>query len=916
MLGPVEVVGEGGPIPLAAKQARLLAALVVAGRRACGVEELVEALWDASVPASARKLVQVYVSQLRRALPPEMELVTRRGAYALELASEALDAARFERLLDECGAARREGNSALALSLAERALALWRGRAYGDLGYEETWRAESDRLEELRLVASEERLDAQLALGRHAEVLGEVVALADEMPYRERPHELVMLALYRSGRQSEALQHYAAVHARLRDELGLEPGPALRELQRRLLQQDSALDPVVEAQPGVPSLPVPPNPLVGRERELDELKGLLERRSARLLVLTGAGGSGKTRLALEAARRAAGSYANGAVLVELAPLRDPDLVLPTIAHALDVTEAPMERLLETVALALAPREQLIVLDNAEHVREAAPELTELLARASRLTLLVTSRAVLHVSGEQVFPVAPLAEDAAVELFVQRARLLRPGFELAGGESDVREICRRVDGLPLAVELAAARIRTLTPKELRARLDARLRLLTGGPRDLPARQQTLRETISWSADLLSEHDRSAFARLAVFAGAWSLESAQAICNVGLDELSTLVDDNLVIALGEHGDSRFTMLEVVRELAGELLETSGEGEEIERRHAARFLAVAEEAEHALAGPDQGAWLDRLELEHDEFRAALARLAGWGDVAGELRLAAALGRFRYVRGYLAEGRTTLESALARGAGQPAALRAKAQRVASALSVLLGEYGRALDLAENGLALYEEAGDRPGIARSLSNIGAIHVALGRPNEAASVLDEAVSLARHLDDARLLALALNNRGDVALTLADWDTAWERFDESLALLHGVGDEVNVARSLFNLGVVELERGRSAEARGHLAESAERCLALDDKEDIAWCLVAFASVHEREADHERAARLLGAADRLLSGMGATLKPYEQGLFERVQRRSSTVLGGSRFDELRAEGARYSLRDAVHEATAAP
>ena len=272
VLGPVALVGDEGAVALPAKHARLLAALAIADGRALGVDELIEAVWDDAAPASARKLVQVYVSQLRKTLPAGAAIVTRGGAYAIELAPDVLDATRFERLLEEARGADREGNAALALSLAERALSLWRGRAYGELAYEDFARGESERLEELRLVALEERLSALLGLGRHDEVLGEVLALADEQSFRERPHELAMLALYRCGRQADALEHYAHVRGRLDDELGLEPGPALRDLQRRILQQDPALahtGGTVDSPAGM--LPIPPNALVGRARELDEL---------------------------------------------------------------------------------------------------------------------------------------------------------------------------------------------------------------------------------------------------------------------------------------------------------------------------------------------------------------------------------------------------------------------------------------------------------------------------------------------------------------------------------------------------------------------------------------------------------------------------------------------------------------------
>ena len=345
-----------------------------------------------------------------------MRLSTRPGAYALELADELVDAARFERLVSECASARRDGNHALAGSIADQALALWRGRAYGDLGYESFARLEVERLEELRLLALEERLDAQLALGRHTEVLGEILAVATDNPSRERLQEQAMLALYRCGRQSEALDHFASLRSTLRGELGLEPGPALQELQRRILLQDVSLssDPGAGEERG--SLPVPVNRLVGRERELAELHDLLVDREKRLVVLSGAGGSGKTRLAVEAARRASPSYANGAYLVELAPLRDASLVLRTVADTVGVGEVVGVEPLDALVDALQGREVLLVVDNAEHVREASPLLVQLVQRVPRLSLLVTSRVVLHVSGEHVVPVAPLQVDDAVELF--------------------------------------------------------------------------------------------------------------------------------------------------------------------------------------------------------------------------------------------------------------------------------------------------------------------------------------------------------------------------------------------------------------------------------------------------------------------------------------------------------------------
>lgn len=520
VLGPLEIVGEQGAVELtAAKERQLLAALVLEAGNVCSRDLLVDALWGPSPPSSAAKLLQVHVSKLRKLLPASARIRTRGSGYALELEDGVLDAARFERLLAEGGEAARAGNPRLAASLLRRALALWRGPAYGDLAYDEFVRAEAERLEELRVVALEERLAAELELGRHAELLPELRRLADSHPLRERIQAQAMIALYRSGRQSEALERYAATRGRLRGELGLEPGAELSDLQRRILQHDVSLVGEPGAWEADAALPAPPNTLLGRERELAELGDLLVRDDVRLLVLTGAGGSGKTRLALESARRCARSFANGAALVELAPVRDPDLLVSAISTAVGIEQVG-DRPLETLVAALRGRELLLLLDNLEHLRSAAPVLVELISRAPRVTLLVTTRVVLHVSGEHVYPVEPLGE-SAVALFVERAREADARFDPdAPAEHAIRRICDRLDGLPLAVELAAGRIRTRTPAELLAGLEQSLPLLTGGPRDLPARQQTLRATLEWSFDLLDELERRDVTRLSVFAGGCS------------------------------------------------------------------------------------------------------------------------------------------------------------------------------------------------------------------------------------------------------------------------------------------------------------------------------------------------------------------------------------------------------------
>jgi predicted ATPase/DNA-binding SARP family transcriptional activator len=915
VLGPLEIAGSDGPVDLrAAKHRRLLAALTLARGRICPADALVDAIWGAKPPASAGKLLQVYVSQLRKALPDRGALATTPGGYVLRLERVSLDASRFEALLDDAGEATAQGNAALALSQLDRALALWRGPAYADVMYEDFARTEAERLEELRLTALESRLEALSQLGRSDDVLAEALTLAREHPLRERLQYLAMLALYRAGRQSEALDRYVEVRRRLDEELGLEPGAELRELQLRILRQDPGLDAHALAAGAAGALPVQPNPLVGRERELEALAELLARRDARLLVLTGAGGSGKTRLAHAAAREAAAGFANGAAIVELAPLREPALLVPTIASALGVAEVPGEALLDTLAAALSGRELLLVLDNAEHLRPATQAFVELLARAPRLVLLVTSRAVLHLSGEHVFPVAPLDDDAAVELFAQRARALEPGFELtAENEGVVREICRRVDGLPLAIELAAARVRLLTVEDLLERLEQRLTVLTGGPHDLPARQQTLRETLDWSARLLTDDERTALARLSVFRAGATLTAAETVCETSLDVISTLVDQHLVRRTAARGGARFLLLETIHEYAAQLLAADPADEARTRsRLAAWSAATAAEAAPHLSHDRQSEWFHLLESEHDNLRAALDHLEAERQTEQQLALAVSLSRFWYVRGHLAEGRRRLEQALGAAGGQPAEPRRRAFTAAASFALLQGDHTAAVRFAEAALAAAREDDDR-FVANALSNLGAILLAADERERAASALEEAVERARAAGDDRIAALAINNLGDFALTVGDYERAQPLFRESLDLLRELGDTANVARSLFNNGAVDLMLDRVDAATDRFRESLTLCRATGNREDSAWSLLGLAAASVAKGDGERGAILLGAARSVLTQMGADFKPFERHLDEATERQSRSLLGDAGYEAALRRGSSLSLEAALELAT---
>ena len=729
--------------------------------------------------------------------------------------------------------------------------------------------------------------------------------LAAAHPLREGLQELLVLGLYQTGRQAEALAAYDATRAALREELGLDPGPALRDLHARLLRQEPGLS---AGRPDRASrLPTPLTPTIGRDRDLAVLGELLAEPATRLVTLTGPGGSGKTRLALVAAARALPHFGAGVVFVALEAVREPELALTTLAAALDVRESGVDAV-ATMARELAGKRLLVVLDNLEQAIAVAPRLAELLAALPDLTLLVTSRLLLAVSGEQAFPVAPLeVPGPAVTLFVDRARAALPGFELTAANSDdIAELCRRLDGLPLALELAAAQSRTLSPAQLLARLGSGLDVPGPVGRDRPARHQSLRAALEGSVALLAPAARELFAGLSVFAGGFDLAAAEEVCGATTTTLAEVIDASLV-QVSTAVAHRFTMLETIRAFAAETLAQQQEQTHVVRRHHDYYLALAEAADADLGGPRQSERLAQLDREQDNLRAAFAGAPEGGQ--GELRLAVSLARFWYIRGRLAESRARLSAALEGARGLPALLQADALRKVSANAVLRGDYVEALRLAEQALALYDEIGDPLGRARSLSNIGAIAHAMGDLERSRASLTEAIALGRGLGAERVTALSLNNLGDLSLTLGAFEEADRLFGESRALLEAQGDSANVARSLLNLALSALGRRDDHAAGRLLADSLELCAELGDAEDIAWCLLGRAALASRTGDAERAALLLGAAEHVLREMDAVLKPYERSLHAATTAALTEALGAGAFAAARARGAGLPLTEAV-------
>ncbi len=876
VLGSLEVRRGDDLVDIGSSSERkVLAALLVEANAVVSTSRLIDVLWGDDPPASDRNALQTYVARLRRRLRTAAEpapIVTRPPGYAIELRPHQLDSLQFRELLDQARAT-LPVDPARALEILDDSLKLWRGPAFAEFADDGVAQAEAACLEELRQTAVENRVDALLALGRSTDAVSVLEGVVATHPLSERPHAQLMRALARCGRQVDALRLYQRFRERLADELGLEPSASLRELEGHILTQ------APHVAPGEPAVLTPPTEgnllpaittFVGREDDVAGLVDLLGR--ARVVTLVGVGGVGKSRLAMRVAETVAPAFPYGAGIVELARVSSPEAVPHTVAAALGIALPTGGDLSGALVDALRSRRMLLVVDNCEHILDAAAGLVESLARrCHKITVVTTSRERLGVGGEHVWPVLPLPvpppaateseveASPAVALFVDRVSAARADFRL--DEANIHavvEICRGLDGLPLALEIAAARLGVLTPHDLARRLRDRFALLTAGPRGEGDRHRTLRALVDWSYGLLDDAEQVTFERLSVFAGGWTLEAAAAVCADGAVPaaqvaalVASLADKSMVVPPVPSGPARYGMLETLRLYGADRLDARGERAAASGAHARYFVDLAETAEIGLRGPQEREWVRHLRVEHDNLRAAHAWSAKQSEPDLALRLSAALHRFAtwQVNDEIlswAEAIAELPSAQ----GHP--LLPVVLGSAAVRRMHRGEVSTAIRYAEHALALCDETDD---LRRALPTeaLGSIGLLSGQLDDAFDHYGEAVRLWHLLGDDQAAVWSRGGRAVAAASRGDLGTALALTKEARTVAASAHNPTAMACILYSEGESLLEVD-PVQALGSIEQALVFAEAADNVFMKGIALVSYTSLRGRHGDPRLALRL--------------------------------------------------------------
>ena len=888
ILGPLEVSSDlGSPSLGGRKQRVVLACLALRVGRVTPVDDLIEAGWGDDLPANPANALQYQVAQLRKIIETDAAhpqyLITCKPGYRLDPDTVTSDAEQFEASLAAARQSFAAGDNANAASLVEEALALWRGPALAEFRYDDFARADAERLDDERVTAVELQLDIALGDGRHAEASPQLAQLTREHPLREGLWARRVLALYRSGRQSEALRVFQDARDSLAH-VGLEPGIDLRELEQQILDQDSSLDPAAtRAQAPAHNLPAPPNRLVGREADIEKVTALVE--SGRLVTLIGPGGAGKTRLAIAVGRALLDRYPDGIWFLPLDTLEDGSLLPTAIGRVIGMRENPDRPVVDTLIDHLSPKKTMLVLDNCEHLVEpTAAFVRDILASCDQLSVLATSQVTLEAAGEVVFAVTPLAipgqtasiydpirDIDGVALFLERAR--DSGARVKDWDdaafAAVANIVTALDGMPLALELAAARTRSMSLDEIARGLDDQFAILNHGPRTAPARQRSLRAAVEWSLNLLEDRQRTLIAKLSVFVGGFDTDDAAAVTGESplavRDDLAALVDRSLLTRRGDvAGSARFAMLESLRQ-HGTLALEPDQLASARDAHLEHFTEFAGDADLGIRSSDQVSWLHRIDAAYANIRTAIGWSLDGGSLETGIQLAARTGRYWDWRGLLKEGAAWTERLTAAASAPVPGL----PTIEAGRSFIAWECGyieearRASDLA---VVSARELDDPLEIAAALSSRVLISRSSGDIESARSDGAALRLVADRTGDQWFVAWAESALATVALAANDLDAAESHTRRSRGLFAELGDRRGESWSLLSLAQICLGHGDADAAELHARSALEAATATEDDRSMLWALEILADTAQRRGQPKRSARLWGAAHPLRESRG--------------------------------------------------